>query len=81
MSRFSILVILSKALRNQGSMPVLLESSSGLTFLLKADKTAQSLSSLGPIGSVLSIGWSSVIQLGSSHKIDLLVISNDLTAF
>ena len=80
-SRASINVIFSNARVNQGSTPVVRDSSSGLDPRLSPERSAQSRSSLGWRGSRESGPRPSPRHSGSSQSTERPVISSERTAF
>ena len=80
-SRASVAMILSNALVNHGSTPVVRDSSSGLDPRLSPERSAQSRSSVGCRGRRESGPRPSSRHSGSSHNTERPVISRERTAF
>ena len=80
-SRLSMVATLAKARVNQGSMPVMRDSSSGLAPRLRAAMRAHVRWSLGCRGSPSRRVSRSPFHWGSSHNRERSVISRERTAF
>ena len=77
----SIDAIFWNARVNQGSMPVTSDRCSGVTPRRRAARRAHSRSSFAYRGSLSTSDSVSLVQSGSSHNEEWLVISRDRTAF